>query len=603
MSLIDEVSNRLRVADTVVVDVETNGLDWKTCQICGYVFTFGPGPDESFYLPVRHETGPNFEPTTVRNMVVSHQTRPRHWIGHNLAFDLGFLTADGIELSGTFEDTMINAALLDEFRKSFSLQSCAEEADVQAKLADEIRVHIERYFDKSFGRNYMGQYWRLPANDATAVDYATGDGTTTWQLWQYQTKLLAEENLGRVHDVECRLIPVLNRMTMRGIRVDVDRLHRLRDATERTIKKARQALGEEVNVNSGLQIRKLHEEAGITNWPKTDAGNPSFTEEFLKSTEVGRKVVAVRKSLRLMDAFIMPMIDRHLYKGRVHASFNQLRGDEFGTVTGRLSSSNPNLQQVPKRDADAGIPFRSIFMPDEGMIWGSADYSQCEPRLLAHYSGCKVLVDGYAQTPSVDAHTAVANAAGIDRQSGKRLNQALLTGAGGKKAASMLGKPMDEAMQIVNQYFEAMPEIKELQAKASAKMRERKFVFSILGRRSRLEGPGRDYKAVNRLLQCSNADMIKLSMVRLDELHRSVGGIDMINNVHDSIDFQYAPERREVYEESLRIMCDFPQLRVPTEVDEDSGPDWAWASYGEKEWKRVMVEKGMIDASDLDDDA
>lgn len=600
--MIDEVSNRLRVADVVVIDVETTGLDWRSNRICGYVLTFGPKPEDTFYLPVRHETGPNFDAATVRNMIISHQTRPRRWIGHNIAFDLGFLTAEGIVLEGTFEDTMINAALLDEFRKSFSLQSCAEEAAVQAKLSDEIKAHIEGYFGKSFGKNYMGEYWRLPSDDPVAVDYATGDGTTTWQLWEFQKDRLLAENLHIVHEVECRLIPVLNRMTMRGIRVNVDRLERFSEITDRTLKAAQRELGEEVNVNSNAQIRKLHESAGITDWPTTEAGNPSFTEDFLKSTEVGRKVIAVRKALRMKDAFITPMLERHLHKGRVHATFNQLRSDNFGTVTGRLSSSNPNLQQVPKRDAEGGIPFRSIFMPDEGMIWGSADYSQCEPRLLAHYAKCKVLMDGYTKQPSVDAHTAVANAAGIDRQSGKRLNQALLTGAGAKKAASMLGKPMDEALEIVNQYFKAMPEIKRLQAEASAAMRERGYVMSILGRRSRLEGPGYDYKAVNRLLQCSNADMIKLSMVKLDELHRSTGGIDMINNVHDSIDFQYTPERRDVYEESLKIMCNFPALRVPIEVDEDSGPDWAWASYGEKDWKRVMVGSGMIDASDLDED-
>lgn len=603
MSLIDEVSNRLRVAGTVVIDVETTGLDWRNNRICGYVLTFGPRHDDTFYIPVGHESGPNYDPVTVRNMIVSHQTRPRRWIGHNLAFDLGFLTAAGIDLVGMFEDTMINAALLDEFRKSFSLQSCAEEAHVQAKLSDEIKSHIEAYFGRSFGKNYMGEFWRLPADDPMAVDYATGDGTTTWQLWDFQQGRINDQNLHMVHNVECRLIPVLNRMTMRGIKVDADRLARFRDVTQAALDKARKDLGEGVNVNSNAQIRKLHEDAGITDWPKTEAGGPSFTEDFLKSTDVGKKVIAVRKSLRMMDAFIIPMMDRHLHKGRVHATFNQLRGDQFGTVTGRLSSSNPNLQQVPKRDAEAGIPFRSIFVPDEGMIWGSADYSQCEPRLLAHYSKCKVLTEGYTQTPSVDAHTAVANAAGIDRQSGKRLNQALLTGAGVKKAASMLGKPMDEAMKIVNQYFDAMPEIRALQAEASNIMKNRRYVRSILWRRSRLEAPGKEYKAVNRLLQCSNADMIKLSMVKLDEMHRSVGGIDMLNNVHDSIDFQYMPDRRDAYEESLRIMCDFPEISIPIEVDEDSGPDWAWASYGEKDWKRVMTDRGMLDTSDIDDQA
>jgi DNA polymerase-1 len=203
-------------------------------------------------------------------------------------------------------------------------------------------------------------------------------------------------------------------------------------------------------------------------------------------------------------------------------------------------------------------------------------------------------VDGYTKQPSVDAHTAVALAANIDRQSGKRLNQALLTGAGAKKAASMLGKPMDEAMAIVNQYFKSMPEIKVLQAEAANVLRVRGFVRSILGRRSRLQAPGFEYKAVNRLLQCSNADMIKVSMVRIDEMCRSVGGIDMLNNVHDSLDIQYTPDRERAYRDALEIMCDFPEIRVPIEIEEDSGPDWGWASYGEDSWKKIMAAKGMI---------
>lgn len=595
MSLLDVVSSRLAKADEVVIDVETTGLDWRVNQICGYVFCFGPQQEDSFYIPVRHESGPNYDPHITRAMIISHQRRMRHWVGHNIAFDLGFLTAEGITLNGALEDTMINAALLDEFRKSFSLESCAEEAGVEAKKSSEIKAHIEATFSKDFGRNYMGQYWRLPADDKVAIEYATGDGVTTWQLWDVQTRHIINQSLDRVHKVECDLIPVLNRMTMRGIRIDVDRLHRLQEVTTKARDKAREALGDDVNINSSAQVRKLHERNGITDgWPMTPAGNPSFPEEYLRTTDLGRKVLAVRKSTRMLEAFINPMIERHLHKGRVHASFNQLRGDEHGTVTGRLSSSNPNMQAVPKRDEDAGVPFRSIFLPDEGRIWGSADYSQCEPRLLAHYSHCKVLVDGYTQKPSIDAHTAVAKAANIDRQSGKRLNQALLTGAGNNKAAMMLGLPMDEALKIVDAYFKSMPEIKKLQFEASDVMKKRGYVLSILGRRSRLEEPKYAYRAVNRLLQCSNADMIKVSMVKIDELCQDAGGIDMINNVHDSIDFQYDPDKEHVYREALEIMCDFPEIRVPIEIEEDSGPDWAWASYGEKAWRRIMAERGML---------
>lgn len=593
--MINEVSRRISQADTVVIDVETNGLDWRNCFICGWVFTFGPRPEDTFYLPVRHETGENYDPAKVRDMVNSHQDRPRHWVGHNIAFDLSFIHKECEPLNGTFEDTMINACLINEFESSYALSACATRADVQQKKAEEILQHIANVFGGDANKNRMGEFWRLDAEDTMAVEYATGDGTTTWQLWEVQKRLLAQQELEQVHDVECRLIPVLNRMTMRGIKIDVDRLHRLKDRIEKDLNHARELVGEDVNPRSSLQMVDFFTRHGHTNWPKTEKGNPSFTEDWLLTSGIGRRFVSVRKYSNLLNSFITPMLERHLHNGRVHPQFNQLKSDDFGTVTGRLSSSSPNVQQVPKRNMELGVPFRSIFVPDEGMVWGSADYSQCEPRLLAHYSDCKVLIDGYNANPPVDAHTAVAQAAGIDRQSGKRLNQALLTGAGINKATMMLGKPKQEAEAIVHNYFQAMPEIRQLQSYAAGVMKQRGYVRSILGRRARLEKFGYEYKAVNRLLQCSNADMIKLSMVKVDEYCRSVGGIDMLNNVHDSIDFQYSPDRREAYDEALKIMCDFPHItKIPIEVDEDSGSNWGEASYGSEDYEKVMTEKELL---------
>jgi len=593
--MINEVSNRISQADTIVIDVETNGLDWRNNFICGWVFTFGPKPEDTYYLPVRHETGENYDPDKVRDMFNSHQDRPRHWVGHNIAFDLSFIHKECDPINGTFEDTMINACLLNEFEPSYSLASCAERADVQLKLADEILNHIASVFGGDPVKNRMGEFWRLDAEDTTAIDYATGDGTTTWQLWDVQKRMLAAQDLSEVHSVECRLIPVLNRMTMRGIKIDVDRLHRLKDVMEHDLEDAKTTVGEEINPRSGKQMADFFARHGHTDWPVTEKGNPSFTEEWLVTTEVGRKFVKVRQYSNLLNSFINPMIERHLHNGRVHPQFNQLKSDDYGTVTGRLSSSNPNVQQVPKRNIELGIPFRSIFIPDSGMVWGSSDYSQCEPRLLAHYSDCEVLINGYNANPPVDAHTAVADAAGIDRQSGKRLNQALLTGAGIKKATAMLGKPQLEAETIVKEYFRAMPEIRTLQQHAAKVMVQRGYLKSILGRRARLEKIGYEYKAVNRILQSSNADMIKLSMVRVDEYCQSVGGIDMLNNVHDSIDFQYNPDKRGAYDEALKIMCDFPQItKIPIVVDEDSGNNWSEASYGTSSYNKVMKEKGLL---------
>jgi len=591
--MINEVSRRLADAKMVAIDVETNGLDWRSCFICGWVFTFGPREEDTYYLPVRHETGPNHDPAKVRDMINSHQDVTRHWVGHNLAFDLAFIHKECEPINGTFEDTMVNACLINEFEESYSLAACAENVSVQSKKSSEILQHIADTFGGAAHKNRMGEFWRLPADDAMAHEYAKGDGTTTWQLWEVQQRRLEMQELGQVHKIECDLIPVLNRMTMRGIKIDVPYLHRLKDHLEKEHTVLMKEIGGDININSSKQIAQFFSDRGYSGWPTTEKGNPSFTEEWLSTNELGQKFVNVRRVSKMLSSFVDPILERHLHNGRVHPQYNQLKSDEFGTVTGRLSSSSPNVQAVPKRNADSGIPFRAIFVPDDGMIWGSADYSQCEPRLLAHYSNCKVLVDGYSADPPVDAHTAVATAAGIDRQSGKRLNQALLTGAGIKKATLMLGKPPKEAEAIVKQYFSSMPEIRTLQEQAASVMRERGYVKSIFGRRARLEKSGYEYKAVNRLLQCSNADMIKLSMVKVDEYCMGVGGIDMLNNVHDSIDFQFSPDRVGAYRGAIELMCQFPQVNIPIVVDDDTGGNWGEASYGTKYYEEVMTKKGL----------
>src|SRR5262249_6689865 len=158
-----------------------------------------------------------------------------------------------------------------------------------------------------------------------------------------------------------------------------------------------------------------------------------------------------------------PLIEEHMIDGRVHTTFNQTKGENYGTVTARLSSTAPNMQAVHKRNVLLGSLFRSIFIPDHGMLMTAADYNQCEPRLLAHFAEVQTLLNGYLSDPPIDAHTSVAQSAGIDRQSGKTLNQALLTGAGEAKAALMLGKPAAEAEEIVRAYFRSMPEIKPFQ--------------------------------------------------------------------------------------------------------------------------------------------
>lgn len=614
MSRAEECLRRLEAEKEVIVDVETSGLSWLRNHIVGYVLTFGPAPQDSFYLPFRHKPGGNIEGVTVPQTtdgwdgtrhpmeceIIKQLSRPdKLKIMHNAAFDMKFMRRQGLEFDGRWEDTMINAPLLNEWQAGFSLDACARLEGVQAKKLD-IYAHIEQMIPEARGKGKgaMGYYWCLAGNDPVAVEYAEGDGTTTWQLRHKQISRILDQELAKVHDIECRLIPVLARMMTHGIRVDEERLSQIKIQIAAKIEQALQKLPIDFNSRAPSQVQKLVQDAGYTDWPLTPTGRPSFPENWLIKNPVGQNIVTVRKWSNLLNSFIEPMIETHLWKGRVHPEFNQLRGDEYGTVTGRLSSSNPNMQQANKRNEEIGRIHRSIFVPELDQVWGTVDYSQAEPRLLAYYSRSEVLLNGYRKEPFEDAHTSVAKAMTPDwdaigkdgqkaaREVGKRINQTLITGGGKKVLVQKYGVDPDKVDFYWRQYFDRLPEIRPLQKRAEQTMKERGYVLSLLKRRARLNDPNKAYTAVNRLLQCGNADVLKLKMVELDDYLASEGRpLHLLNNVHDAIDYSFPEEHRKHYDRCLQIMTSFGPgdvitLDVPMAVEAGEGRNWAEATFG-----------------------
>ncbi len=360
-----KILDRLSKAETVVVDVETSGLDWKRNYVVGYVLSFSADPGDSYYVPVRHrgnrlapkeDQAPFVTPHHEFEMDLNSifKSKKIHLIGHNIAFDLKFMSRHGIDLSNcTFEDTMINAALIDENRGSYSLENCCITAGVQPKLGNELYKYLADKFGGAPAQKQMGNFWKLDKDDPMAHEYAKGDGISTWQLWEQQQKDLDDEDLRRVWAVENRCIRTLHRMMMRGVLVDQDRLKYVSGEVNKLLDEAMSHLPDGINLRSGPQMKKLFDDAGITSYPQTEKGNPSFAENWLLTTDLGKKVVAARKYGNLINSFINPM-ETHMFAGRIYTEFNQSRSDQFGTVTGRLSSSRPNMQQVPKRNVELG---------------------------------------------------------------------------------------------------------------------------------------------------------------------------------------------------------------------------------------------------------
>lgn len=629
---VESIIRRINASREVCVDVETSGLDWRVNHIVGYVVTFSGLREDSFYLPFRHAGGGNLfgitGPQTVDGW--NRQVHPAEAaliealdrqgllvFGHHLNFDLKMLHTVGYRIRAHYEDTYINAPLLDEWQKSFSLDACAALAGVAPKKKAEINEHIARLFPEhadvsvKFGpKAPMAHYWRLAGDDPVAVDYAEQDGTSTWQLRDRQMVQIREQELLRVHAIESKLIPILARMTIRGIKVDEARLEWLLETTQQKIDSLLREFPEGFNVRSPIAVQNWLTSQGVTNWPHT-AGRlqmvdgervrvpaPSFPESFLATNEPGKKIIAVRKYQTFLSSTLEPLRDTHLFKGRVHSEYHQLREDEHGVPTGRLSSSHPNMHAVTKRNMEIGRLHRALFVPDH-KTWGNADYSQCEPRLLAYYSECKVLMDDYLHNPEADAHAAVTRAMNPDwqtlskkefkdrRETGKRINQTLITGGGKGVLVSKYGVPADKVDEYWNAYFEAMPEIRTFQKRAAKAFQQRGYVFTLLGRRARMNDPNKSYVAVNRLLQGGNADVIKTKMVQIDDYLASEGRpMDLVNNIHDDLAFDYDEDARSHLDECLRIMQDFGpgqpiELPLPMLVDFGEGPNWSVATYGE----------------------
>lgn len=602
----------VREAREIAYDTETSGLDWKIHHPIGYVVT---SSDFNAYIPIRHGGGSNLLDhqcgplrTATDSIVHTHQfereltkafqvRRERGFltIGHNLKFDMHMSAKHGIMLGRDCEDTSINAAMLDEFAKSFSLENCAIAAGVTPKKGTELYKHMAALFGAKDEKGIMGRFWELPGNDQLAVEYAMGDGTTTLELRAAQIVKIREEGMGVIHNVESQLIWTIFRMERRGIKVDMTRIAEVEKEVERQLILVRSKLPKNFNSRSPVAVKLYLEGHGKTDWPMTEPsskfpnGQPSFNEKWLKTFPEGKAIVSERKLSNLDNSFLTPLKTEHTFNGRVYSSLNQMKGDEYGTISGRFSSSQPNLQQIPKRDKELGRLFRSVFVPDEGMDFYEADYSQCEPRLFAHYSREPALMDGYSRNPPMDMHHIVSQNFGVERDpTAKRMNMGILTGMYPPTFAAHMSWSLERATDEWNKWFALFPGIKDFQESATGLFKSSGYIYTILKRRCRMDHPRFAYRATSRIIQGSNADIVKYKLLQVDKWLESINDIiHLLMTVHDSYNWQ-APkgsQGEKLSKEMVDMFCDVQtapfSLRVPFIMDVGSGPSWAIATYGE----------------------
>ena len=625
----------LRKADEIAIDLETRDPDLKSkgsgaISGNGEVVGIAVAVDGyKNYFPIAHGEGPNMPRDQVLKWFKDVCESPATKIFHNAMYDVCWIRNLGIKINGLIIDTMVAASLIDENRFSFTLNSLS-----WVYLNKGKNESLLTNAAKERGLDPKAEMWKMPASEVGA--YAEEDAALTLELWHLFKKIIIEEDLQNVFNLETDLFPCLVDMRHLGVRVDIEKANQLKTALaikeENLLQQIKIESGVDTQLWAARSIEKVFQKLNLPYEVTEKTGAPSFTKNFISKHNhpVVNMIAEARKINKVRTTFIDTIL-RHEHKGRIHADINQIRSDDGGTVTGRFSYSNPNLQQIPARDPDTGPLIRSLFIPEEGCKWGTFDYSQQEPRLVAHYAlrfeydSAQVIADSYENDPSTDFHQIVADMAEIDRKEAKTINLGLFYGMGKAKLQNELAVSKEKADELFNTYHGRVPFVKELMSGVMNAAQQKGRIKTLLGRRCRfpkyepiLRGsdwgtfvPAADhermkdlkemgpylldengdqekdvdgkpkknywyknghrraftYKALNKLIQGSAADMTKKAMVDLYK-EGLIGHIQ----IHDELDFSIESESQAA--KIKQIMEQAVELKVPNKVDYESGPNW-----------------------------
>jgi len=599
----EDVPN-LSDAKEIAIDLETydpgikqTGPGWATNN--GYIAGIAIAVEGwKGYFPIQHEGGGNFDEKILKRQIKKILDLPCDKIFHNAQYDVGWLRWWGLEVKGRIIDTLIAAPLVDENRFRYSLNELGK--DYLKETKSEALLYEAA---KEWGVDAKAEMYKLPA--MYVGPYAEQDADLTLRLWQFFKIELIKQELTSIFNLETRLLPCLIDMKWNGVRVDLEKAEKIKKNLQTQETKVLRQIKKDTNVDvdiwAAVSVAKAFDKLKITYERTEKSGQPKFDKNFLTSHKhpLAKMIVTARETNKARTTFIDTIL-RHSYKSRIHADIHQMRGDTGGTVTGRFSYSNPNLQQIPSRNKEIGPLIRSIFVPNEGCTWGSFDYSQQEPRVLVHFAaltggglkGANEVIESY-KTEDPDFHQAVADMAGIDRRTAKTINLGMMYGMGKGKLSSELGLDKEETEDLFAKFHANVPFVKQLMEQATRKADNVGYLRTLLGRKCRFDKweprsfgihkslslvdaqreYGHDlkrawtYKALNRLIQGSSADMTKKAMIDLYE-----EGIVSHIQVHDELNCSIeSPEQATRIKE---VMENTVELKVPLKVDMEIGPSW-----------------------------
>ena len=640
----------LKDVDTVAVDIETYDPNLKTKGlgairndgfICGIAVATGK---ETAYFPLRHS-----------DIFTDYKRDEKIWsvlnekifqnenitkVFHNAMYDVCWIRAvTGMKMKGRIVDTMIAASVIDENRFKYSLDSLSKDYLNEEKYKYDLQ---QKTLEWSGGtvKDPMTNMHKLPAS--IVKEYAKQDVNLTYKLWNLFNKKIDEvlytkddgeqKTCKQIFELETKLFLCLVDMKFKGVRIDVAKAiefgRHLKKRREQILKAIESLTTVRVDIWAAASIKKLLDHLHIKDYKVTPKSKmPQLPKDYLKthSNKCLRMIAKAREYDKAANTFIDGLLE-YVHEGRIHADINQIRSDSGGTVTGRFSMSNPNLQQIPAKGF-IGQKMRELFIPEEGCKWGSFDYSQQEPRIVVHYAiklglpGTENLQEEFDKDDA-DFHQIVADMANISRKQAKTINLGLFYGMGKIKLQKELGLDQRQARELFNEYHGRVPFVRQLSQELITFAKENRLLFTLYDRFCRFDKwettnkewnpeinrfnevplyteeqareafkaemldkykenkidvnymdyfdryytPAFTYKALNRLIQGSAADMTKKAMVDLYEK-----GIIPHIQIHDELCFSITDHEPELIKETMEQTI---PLEVKNKVDFESGPNW-----------------------------
>lgn len=616
--MFDSFMRKWKPGSVLAIDTETTGLSHVKDAIFGVSVATRADVLVSDYEDVREH-----DKKRMIECLNSLMAEARLIVNHNLKFDALMLMAYGVSVPlNKCVCSMVRASLIDEHLDRYSLDALSKMYLGDEKV-DSLYIDLAREFGGEAVRKV--QILNLHRADKNLVGpYARKDAELAYRLWEWQEKEIHTQELHQIDELERDAFGALTRMEKNGVRIDTDEAERAVTKVDAVVKEQEARLKSmigDVNPNSPKQLTEYFApvKEGKT-WyivrdgkrydiGATKAGEPSWNAESMRGLpfEETRLIQSVKSNIKTRDTFLRGHVLGHAINGRVYPNINQTKGDDGGTGTGRLSYTEPALQQIPSRNEDTASIIRPVFLPEEGHFWVYGDLDQHEYRVFAHYANSPKLIKAYADDPDLDIHQFVAEIAGIPRNmkkeggaNAKQLNLSIVFCMSEGRVAQVLGLPFElgktrggheiliagpETLAILERYHARIPGVKDLQNKVKAKAKSRGYVSSLFGRRIRCPRGEGVYKSPGLLFQTTSGDLNKDNLVRIARvLRESKHGARLLLNIHDEYSMSVPEEDFHLIAKVQAEIQRRPELRVPIRIDFNKpASNWWLATQKEKQ--------------------